>query len=171
MRNKIFLIFCFIILFNLLFIAQAQAVCPVCTIAVGACLGLSRWLGIDDLVTGLWVGGLVVSLSAWTINWLNKKNFHWLFRKLTILAAYYIMIFLPLFYTGIIGHIYNKFFGIDKLLFSSAIGSIAFYLGTKLHDWLKKKNHDRSYFPFQKVVLPITPLIIFSIIFYFLTCN
>ena len=159
------------ILFNFLFINQAQAVCPVCTIAVGACLGLSRWLGIDDLVTGLWVGGLAVSLTIWTISWLDKKNIRFKFRRLTILAAYYIIIFLPLFYSGIIGHIYNKIFGLDKLLLASIIGSWVFLLGALAHSWLKKKNNDHSYFPFQKVVLPIIPLVILSIIFYYLTCN
>ena len=27
---------------------KALAICPVCTVAVGAGIGLSRWLGIDD---------------------------------------------------------------------------------------------------------------------------
>ncbi|KKU63742.1 MAG: hypothetical protein UX88_C0023G0019 [Candidatus Woesebacteria bacterium GW2011_GWC2_47_16] len=52
----------------------ALAVCPVCTVAVGAGLGVSRWLGIDDSVSGIWVGGLVVSLSFWFADWLTKKN-------------------------------------------------------------------------------------------------
>lgn len=36
--------------------AKAQAVCPVCTVAVGTGVGLSRWLGVDDTITGLWLG-------------------------------------------------------------------------------------------------------------------
>jgi len=35
---------------------QVFAVCPVCTVAAGAGVGLSRWLGIDDIIIGLWVG-------------------------------------------------------------------------------------------------------------------
>jgi hypothetical protein len=34
---------------------------------------------------------------------------------------------------------------------------------------LKKKNQDKVYFPFQKVVFAISPLIVLSAIFYILT--
>jgi hypothetical protein len=32
---------------------MAKAVCPVCTIAIASGVGLCRYLGIDDLVSGL----------------------------------------------------------------------------------------------------------------------
>ena len=41
---------------GLFFAIPAKAICPVCTVAVGAGIGLSRWLGIDDSITGLWIG-------------------------------------------------------------------------------------------------------------------
>src|SRR3989344_8410054 len=53
---------------------SVYAVCPVCTVAVGAGLGLSRALGIDDAVTSVWIGGLILSMSYWAIDWLGKKN-------------------------------------------------------------------------------------------------
>jgi hypothetical protein len=52
----------------------AKAVCPVCIVAVGAGLGLSQYLGIDDTISGVWIGGLTAAVAAWTINWFNKKN-------------------------------------------------------------------------------------------------
>lgn len=39
---------------SLIFAKKALAVCPICTVAVGAGVGLSRCLGIDDSITGLW---------------------------------------------------------------------------------------------------------------------
>lgn len=60
--------FSFLILAFLLFGVQVQAVCPVCTVAVGAGVGFSRYLGIDDTIAGLWIGALIVSVSMWTIN-------------------------------------------------------------------------------------------------------
>jgi hypothetical protein len=51
----------------------AAAVCPVCTVAVGAGLGLAQWLGIDDVLSGVWIGGLIVSLAFWNDAWLVKK--------------------------------------------------------------------------------------------------
>ncbi|MCX6758247.1 MAG: hypothetical protein NTX14_00895, partial [Candidatus Nealsonbacteria bacterium] len=57
-------------IFSLLTARPALAVCPICTVAVGAGLGLSRWFGIDDSISGLWIGGLIVSFILWTIDWL-----------------------------------------------------------------------------------------------------
>ena len=56
--------------------------CAVCTIAVGSCVGLARWLKIDDRITGIWVGALIVSLIAWAIHYLDKKNIHFKGRKI-----------------------------------------------------------------------------------------
>ena len=57
-----------------LFLAPvALAMCPLCTVAVTAGLGLSRFLGIDDAISGLWIGGIIVSTSYWFSEWLKKK--------------------------------------------------------------------------------------------------
>jgi len=148
---------------------SALAICPICTIAVGAGVGLSRWLGIDDTITGLWIGALIVSSIAWTINWMNKKNIRFKGRKILITLAYYLIIIVPLYWQGIIGHIYNKIWGIDKLVFGIIVGSVVFLASVLWYQNLKKKNNDKAYFPFQKVAMPVGFLIIFSAILYFLT--
>jgi len=157
-------------LFSFIFASSVKAVCPVCTIAVSACVGFSRWLGIDDSISGVWIGGLLMSVSIWTVHWLNKKNIRFKGRKLTILFGYYLITIAPLYFINFIGQPYNKIFGIDKLVAGMIIGGITFYGGAKFYDYLKVKNNGHAYFPFQKVVMPIIPLIIFSIIFYFITC-
>ena len=49
--------------FSALFWASAvKAICPLCVVAVGAGLGLSRWLGVDDVVSSIWIGALLVSM-------------------------------------------------------------------------------------------------------------
>jgi hypothetical protein len=150
------------------FSGKALAVCPICTIAVGAGVGLSRYLGIDDTITGLWIGGLIVSLTMWTINWLRKKEINFKGRNLLTVLGYYLLMIAPLYFSKIIGHPYNTIWGLDKLLFGIIAGSIFFFLGAWSYDLIKKKR-GRAHFPFQKIVMPILPLIIFSIIFYFLT--
>jgi hypothetical protein len=147
----------------------ANAICPVCTIAVGAGVGLSRWLGVDDVISGLWIGGLTVSMIMWTVNWLDKKNIKFKGRKILIAAAYYLLIVAPLYYSDIIGHPDNKLWGIDKILLGAALGSIAFFAGSMWYLNLKKKNNDRAHFPFQKVVMSITPILLLTLIFYFVT--
>ena len=71
--NKFSFVFLLITIYKLLIARVALAVCPVCTIAVGAGLGLSRFLGIDDSVSGVWAGGLTLSSSFWLSDWLARK--------------------------------------------------------------------------------------------------
>ncbi|MCL5433318.1 MAG: hypothetical protein M1524_04370 [Patescibacteria group bacterium] len=148
---------------------KTYAFCPVCAVAVGAGVGLSRWLGIDDTVTGLWIGALTVSLIMWTINWLDQKKIKFIGRKIITTVTYYLLIVVPLFYTGIMGHPLNKLWGIDRLLIGIIVGSVAFLASVLLYEVLKKRNNGHSYFPSQKIVMPIGTLIILSLIFYFLT--
>jgi len=140
--------------------------CPVCTIAVGAGVGLCRYLGIDDLISGTWIGGLIVSLIFWTIDWLNKREIHFLFRKILVSVFFYFIVITPLYWLGIMGHPENKFWGIDKLLFGIISGSLAFILSVLFHNFLIKKNQGKVFFYFQKVVIPISFLVILSLIFY-----
>ncbi len=165
--KKIFFLISLLIV-NFLLAAKVWAVCPLCTVAVAAGIGLSRWLKIDDVITGLWLGALLFSLSVLTLRWLAKKNVH--FRGLTslVLLIYYLIVILPLLLTDIIGHPLNKIWGIDRLIFGIVIGSIFFVLANLLNSWLKKKNSGRVYFPLQRVIIPVVILIILSLIFYFL---
>lgn len=153
----------------LLTAAPAQAVCPVCTIAVGAGLGFSRWLGIDDTITGLWAGALVASVTFWTINWLNRKNIKFYGRKILVTIFWYALTFVPLYYMGITGHPLNKLWGVDKFILGAVIGSLIFAIATKSYDYLKTKNNGKAHFPFERVVLPIAALAVLSAIFYFIT--
>jgi hypothetical protein len=150
-----------------LFGSTAHAFCPVCTIAVGAGVGLSRYLGIDDLIIGLWIGAFCVSLIGWTINWLKKKNRNFKGAILISAVLWYGIIIVPLFFTGIMGHALNKLWGIDKLLLGIAFGTIIFYLSNMWYQAIKRKNNGHAWFPMQKVVMPIFFLIIASLILYF----
>jgi len=150
----------------------AKAICPLCVVAVGAGLGLSEYLGIDDSIAGLWIGGLLVALSAWTINWLNKKN--WQFgpktlRDVLVIIIYYGLVAWPLFSQGFIGNLDNQLWGIDKLILGTILGSLIFWGMASWYFCLKAKNNNRAYFPFQKIAMPVGALIIFSLIFYFIT--
>jgi hypothetical protein len=143
------------------------AVCPVCTVAVGAGLGLAEWLGIDDSISGLWIGALIVSMSIWTINWLNGKSIRFKGRKILIFVAYYLVIVGPLWFKGKIGHPLNRLCGIDKLLFGIILGSILFAAAAVLHAYLRKKNNEKSYFKGQKIAIPLALLLITSVILYY----
>lgn len=162
-----------------LFALPAKAVCPVCVVAVGAGLGLSEYLGIDDTIAGVWIGGMLVAMIAWTINWLNKKNWPKTplltrgnklsnkdLRDILITIIYYVMTIWPLMAKGIIGHPWNKLFGIDKLILGIVVGSLGFLGATLWYNDIKKNNGGHAQFPFQKVAWPVGSLIILSLAFY-----
>lgn len=162
----------FIIVFILMFVffaIPAQAICPICTAAVGAGVGLSRWLGIDDAISGLWIGALLASLVLWTNDWLEKKDKKFKGRGIVILLIYVLFIFVPLYWTGIIGHPFNQIWGLDKIILGSFLGAMAFFAGASWYLKLKEKNGGHAHFPFQKVVMPILPVALLSAMFYFLT--
>jgi hypothetical protein len=159
--SSIFLALC-------LYTSQAFAVCPLCTIIVGAGLGLDRYFGVDDTISGVWIGGLLVSLIIWTIDWMNQKNYRFYGRKILITLLYFGFVFIPLYLQGIIGSPLNKLWGMDKLIVGTILGSIFFLVGAILYEFIKKKNKGHAQFPFQKILMPIAPLILLTIIFFFM---
>ncbi len=145
------------------------AVCPICFIAVAGGVGLSQWLGIDDVISGIWIGGLVISLVVWFLSWLDKKNIKFKLRQILVLILFYLITILPLYWAGFIGCSCNQLWGFDKLLVGIFFGSLIFSLSVRIDNLLRKKNNGEVYFSFQKVVIPVLFLIITSIIFYFVT--
>ena len=147
---------------------SAKAICPICVVAVGAGLGLSRWLGVDDVVSSIWIGALLMSMVLWTLNEMKKRNWKFPFDSTVIFLAYYLLTFVPLYYSGIIGHPINTIFGIDKIIFGTSVGTIIFVLAHYLYLYLKNKNGGKPHFNYEKVVLPFVLLLLTSLIFYLL---
>lgn len=164
MQNNFFYITTFTLLS---FVSNiAYAVCPLCTVAVGAGLGVSHWFGVDDVISGLWIGGFTMSLVTWTINWLNQKKIHFKGRKILITTIYYILIIASLSVGNIIGSPLNTLWGIDKLILGIIIGSITFLSGYICYTLIKKRQ-GHAHFPFQKVVMPVAPLVLLTLIFHY----
>lgn len=158
-----------LLLMGCLLTPSAFAICPLCTIAVGAGIGLFEWMGISDLITGLWIGALIISLSFWTASWVNCKGWRFPLQGLIMMIIYSVIIVLPLYYPmGYIGQPNHTLWHIDILLLGIIIGAIVFFCASILSLYLKVCNQGKVYFPFQNVVLPVLPLALLSIIFYFL---
>jgi len=144
--------------------------CPVCTVTVIAGLGISRLLGIDDLITSIWIGGLILSLSFITIDWIKKKwpKLNSKYYRFSTFILMYLFVLIPLKLNHTIGIIRNSFWGIDKIILGIIIGSIVFLAGAWA-DKYQRKKFKKIFFPFQKVVFPVLSLVITSLVFYFLT--
>lgn len=164
--KKVFFVFLSASFATFLLMPVAMAVCPVCTVAVGAGLEGARLLGVDDVITGIWAGGLTLSLFFWTAGWLKRhgvKNAFW-------------QIVVPfIFYYGLLGGVYalpgvvfgaNTLWGIDKFLLGTIVGTIAFYLGARWYVKIKRDNGGHAKFAFQKVVVPLFFLLIATLIFW-----
>jgi len=143
-----------------------MAVCPVCIIALSGGVGLCRYLGIDDLISGVWIGALLFSLFLWTIDWLNRRKIKFLFRKPLIFAFWYGLTIFPLVKIGIIGHPKNQFLGIDKLIFGIFSGTFVFLISILFESYLRKRNQGKAYFRFQKVLIPIFLLLLLSLVYF-----
>jgi hypothetical protein len=153
----------------LLIAGSAKAVvCPICTVAVIGGVGLTRWLKIDDTVTGLWIGGVLVALISWTINWCDSRKINFWARNISIIIAYYLITLIPLYYYEIIGHPLNLIWGIDKLMLGTVVGSIFFYAAHLRYE-IYKREHGKALFAFQKIVWPVGTLIGLSLIFWLIT--
>jgi len=147
--------------------SSAEAQCEVCTLVVGAGVGLSRWLGIDDTISGIWIGGLMVSLVYMSLGWMERRRARFKGDVLLVLAVLYLWVLVPLYVFHLIGQCANQLWGHDKLLIGVTVGSVLFYLGAWFYRRIKlRRGH--AHFPFEKVVMPIAPLIVASVIFYFL---
>ena len=143
--------------------------CQICTVAIIGGLGLSRWLKVDDTVSGVWIGALLVTIIYYSIRFLENRKIRFLGRDFLTAITYYAAAVLPLYYYDIIGHPSNRVWLIDKFLIGIIAGSLVFTLSIILYGWMKKKNGGHAHFPMEKVVVPIFSLAIISLGFYFLT--
>ena len=146
--------------------------CPVCTVTVIAGLGISRLLGIDDLITAIWIGGLIFSLSFFSIDWIKKKwpKFKLKYYYFPTFILMYLFVFIPFKLNGTIGIVRNTMWGVDKIILGIIIGSAALLLGV-LTDKYQRVKFKKIFFPFQKVFFPVLALIITSLIFYLITAG
>lgn len=167
--KKIFACFLYISCGLLLFLNTADAVCPVCTIAIGAGLEGMRILGVKDVLTGIWAGGLTMSLIGWTANYMRKhgvKNVFWyvlnVLMYLSLLGAVY---FVPQG-NPIVKWWDNCMWGIDQFLLGVLVGSVTFILMELWYGRIKRNNGGHALFPFQKVVMPFGGLLFITFIFW-----
>lgn len=148
------------------FALPAQAVCPICTIAVAGGLGISRMLGIDDVITGVWIGGLIISTGMWTADFTKKRKWPIPHSELLSIIGYYLLVLVPLYWSDFIGLPGNTLGGVDKIILGTAIGSFMFIVGMWLDKYLRKINDGKVFVYFQKVLLPVSMLTITSVVLY-----
>lgn len=159
MKSYIFLLIFFLAMRYL------HAICPLCTVAIGAGVGFSRWFGVPDSIAGIWIGGFLMALSLWAIMALRKTRYIFFGYQLIVPVAIYASTLVPLWFYGFFANS-GYCLGLDSFMLAIMLGSVSFIIGIVLHCWLKLYHNNRSFFPFQKVVIPLVVLLIISIIVY-----
>ena len=138
--------------------------CPVCTIGIAAGVGLSRWLKVDDAISGIWIGALILALAIWTWRWLYKKKTKKPLIGLALLTlAWWLLVFIPFYYIGLLKGCMT-ILGINRLVFGSIVGVIIATMGILWDKYLRSKRGGKAAFPYQKVILPLSLLILGSLI-------
>ncbi len=140
--------------------------CPICSVGIIVSLGLSRWLKVDDSITGVWLGALLLALSFWTLNWIfRKKTGKPLIFLPFIIGAYWLISFAPLYATGIISNTNClTFFGMNRLVFGSLLGIALAGLAIFIDKFLRRQRQGKALFPYQKVIIPLGILLIASFV-------
>lgn len=150
----------------LMLVPMAHAVCPVCTVAVGAGLEGMRLLGVDDVITGIWAGGLTLSLFFWTAGWLKRHGVTNIWLQIIVpFVGYYALLGALYFIPGVLQYRAETLWGMDKFLLGTIVGTVAFYMGARWYIRLKRENGGHAKFPFQKVVVPLSFLMVATAIF------
>jgi hypothetical protein len=136
------------------------AQCPVCIVTVGGGMILAEKLGIDSLLINIWIGGLNTVIAYW----LASKFKNRILQNPVILSL--ILYGLTIFYFSFTNQIgeNDTVFGIDKIVLGETLGLIAVIIGNFINIYTKRKNHNKVLFYYQKVVFPVSLLILTTIV-------
>ena len=140
-----------------------MAHCPLCTGATIVGVGITRSLGLDDSIVGVFVGGMIISTALWFNNILKKKNFggNEKLRLFSLIILTSILTLVTFYYAGLFGR-GNSFriFGIESILVGSFSGGVlslgAFYFSNNL----KNKNGGKVLFSYQTMIISLIALVI-----------
>ena len=149
---------------SLLIASAAHAVCPVCTVAVGAGLEGARLLGVDDVITGVWAGGFILIMIFWTAKFLKRRKIENAAWYVLDVVAWYALL-AAMYLTPGLTYGANAMWGIDRFLLGVVAGSVVLYAAELWSHKLIRENGGKSRFKFQKVVVPFGALLAASGVF------
>ena len=162
MKKIITFFFTLLALFTIhysLITSEVLAHCPLCTAGAGAGLALSRWLGIDDSISGVWIAAFLGASALWGANSLKKKYIpfqshiiYWVVIATTIWSFYAFK--LADTHAGLI-------MGIPKVIFGMGAGSLVFYLVDFLNSYIRKVK-GKVLFAYQPIVFSLGAMVIVS---------
>ena len=143
--------------------AVANPACPLCTIAIGAGVGVAESLGVPSVVVGIWAGALLTLLGYWMIKFFDKRGWKFWGRDVLLIGVSVAMIGFA--YVGDLQYTPQEIWSViylDPILFGALLGMVVLIVVEKLYEWMKRKNGGHAHFPFERVVLPVVALALVS---------
>src|SRR3989338_353340 len=125
-------------------IPNVIAHCPLCTAATIVGVGVTRSLGWDDSIVGVFVGALIVSSALWVNNIFKKRNIggNAFLRISSIALASFVLTVLSFYFAGLFGPANTyKIFGMERILFGSLSGAIVSFTAFLISNKIKTKNN------------------------------
>jgi hypothetical protein len=148
------------ILLFLLSPAPAFAHCPLCVAGAGAGLSISRLLGIDDSITGIWFAAFLGATSMWGANSLRKK---YIPLQNTVVYIFFFALTIWSFYRfNLVNEHAGLIMGAPKLIFGMVAGGTLFYLADVGNGLIRKIN-GKVLFPYQPIVFSLGAMVLLSI--------
>ena len=167
--HRIFGILAIFIITTIFIIPYVMAHCPLCTGATIIGVGITRSLGWDDSIVGVFVGAMIISSALWMNNIFKKRNIggNALLRITSITIATLVLTFLTFYYAGLfgLGNTY-RIFGIEKIVFGAISGSFVSIIGFAASNKIKAKNDGKAVFGYQTMIITFAGLILNALVFW-----
>lgn len=162
LKISIVLFFSFFLILTAYYLLPREVLahCPLCTAGAGAGLVLSRWLGIDDSITGIWLAAFLGALSLWFSNSVKKRYVP--MQKILIYFLVFASTIWSFYAFNLVSEHAGLIMGIPKLIFGMVAGGLVFYLVDALNCAIKKKR-GKVLFPYQPIAFSLGSMLIISL--------
>ena len=157
------------VILTILIIPNVMAHCPLCTAATVFGVGVTRSLGWDDSIVGVFVGAMIISSALWLNNILKKRNIggNTFLRICSITFATLALTILTFYFAGIFGPANSyRIFGMEKIIFGTLSGALVSFAAFFISNAIKKKNNGKVLFNYQTIALTFSALIVNALIFW-----
>jgi len=154
---------------SIVFPGPVLAHCPLCIVGAGAGLSISRFLGIDDAVTGVWLAAFIGAFSLWLARFVKRK-FIPLQEELIYILSFGLTLW-SFYAFNLVDEHAGLLFGVPRLVFGIVAGAVIFYLTDVAHQ-LVKKVKGKVLIPYQGVIFSLGGIAILSlVVFALVTCS
>lgn len=165
MKKLIFILLSLVVI-KLAFPIPVFAHCPLCVAGAAVGLSLSRLVGVDDAVTGVWMAAFLGAMSLWTTNLIKVRAPLPFLKPLVYILIFGLTIW-SFYKFNLIPRFSGEILGVHKLTFGMIIGGIVFYLTEVVDDLIIAANK-KVFFPYQRVVVSLGSILVLSFAMFYL---